>query len=160
MSSLLLPQSRRELAYRVSGGTEFTLYWSADDGTLERGSGKGQSRYRNSRPGRYKVRAEADSLADSVTVTVTTVTVASVSVTPDSASLGAGKTKYHATNVRRAAAATAGVKTALTRSARRAMGGFPACASSTRRTTRRSAVSAPVRVTRTRSAPDAFSVAA
>ena len=33
MSSLLLPQSRRELAYRVSGGTEFTLYWSADDGT-------------------------------------------------------------------------------------------------------------------------------
>lgn len=31
MSGVLLGRRRRELAHRVSGGTEFTLYWSADD---------------------------------------------------------------------------------------------------------------------------------
>lgn len=31
MSGVLLGGGRRELAHRVSGGTEFTLYWSADD---------------------------------------------------------------------------------------------------------------------------------
>jgi hypothetical protein len=33
MSGILLRAPRRELAHRMSGGTEFTLYWSADDGT-------------------------------------------------------------------------------------------------------------------------------
>ena len=33
MTGVLLHRQRRELAHRVSGGTEFTLYWSADDGS-------------------------------------------------------------------------------------------------------------------------------
>ena len=31
MSAAVLHTHRRELAHRVSGGTEFTLFWSADD---------------------------------------------------------------------------------------------------------------------------------
>lgn len=33
MTGALLQRDRRELAHRVSGGTEFTLFWSADDDT-------------------------------------------------------------------------------------------------------------------------------
>ena len=33
MSTARLPHARRELAHRVSGGTELTLYWSSPDNT-------------------------------------------------------------------------------------------------------------------------------
>lgn len=78
--------------YATGDSAAVDVAWSVESGTLERGNGKGQGRYKNGAPGRYKVRVEADTLADSVTVTVTPVTVASVTVTPDSASLNVGDT--------------------------------------------------------------------
>jgi uncharacterized protein YjdB len=75
--------------------------WAAQAGTIERANGKG--RYRSDRPGRFRVRAVADTLVDSVDVTVTAAAVASVSVTPESASVGVGGTVTFTTVARDAA---------------------------------------------------------
>jgi len=67
------------------------VVWSAEGGSVQ-GQGRGQGRYKPDRPGQHKVRASADSLADSTTVTTTDVPVASVGVNPGSVTLAVGQT--------------------------------------------------------------------
>ena len=66
---------------------------------------------------------------------------------------GAGPSASHAAKVSADTAITAGTNHSVTRSTRAWIGSFAPCASSTMRMMRASTVSAPVRVTRTLSAP-------
>ncbi len=67
------------------------VVWSAQNGEL-RPDGKGQARYQPRGHGRDKVKATADTLADSTMVTVTEIPVAAVEVTPVTAALVVGGT--------------------------------------------------------------------
>jgi uncharacterized protein YjdB len=75
------------------------VVWSAQNGEL-RSNGKGHGLYKPRGRGRDKVKATADTLADSTTVTVTEASVASVEVVPGSAGIDVGSSVQLGATVR------------------------------------------------------------